>query len=166
MEERKQKTKESCPREDRLEAEVIEGAQTYMEMTEGRLAEVHIDEKHLMELILSPYNMNRAYRKVVSNGGSGGVDSMEAKDLLPYLKLHNDELRNSILNGKYKPMPVRRVEIPKDNGKTRKLGMPTLVDRGYPFLSYADDSLIFCKSRRGAERVCEGLTKFIEKNST
>ena len=106
MEERKQKTKESYPREDRLEAEVIEGAQTYMEMTEGRLAEVQIDEKHLMELILSPYNMNRAYRKVVSNGGSGGVDSMEANDLLPYLKLHNDELRNSILNGKYKPMPV------------------------------------------------------------
>lgn len=73
--------------------------------------------------------MNRAYRKVVSNGGSGCVDSMEAKDLLPYLKLHNDELRNSILNGKYKPMPVRRVEIPKDNGKTCKLGIPTLVDR-------------------------------------
>ena len=129
MEERKQKTKESCPREDRLEAEVIEGAQTYMEITEGRLAEVQIDEKHLMELILSPYNMNRAYRKVVSNGGSGGVDTMEAKELLPYLKLHNDELRNSILNGKYKPMPVRRVEIPKDNGKTRKLGIPTMVDR-------------------------------------
>ena len=129
MEERKQKTKESRPREDRLEAEVIEGAQTYMEITEGRLAEVQIDGNHLMELILSPYNMNRAYRKVVSNGGSGGVDSMEAKDLLPYLKLHKDELRNSILNGKYKPMPVRRVEIPKDNGKTRKLGIPTLVDR-------------------------------------
>ena len=54
---------------------------------------------------------------------------MEAKDLLPYLQLHNDELRNSILNGKYKPMPVRRGEIPKDNGKTRKLGKPTLVDR-------------------------------------
>ena len=129
MEERKQKTNEGCPREDRLEAEVIEGAQTYMEITEGRLAEVQIDEKHLMELILSPHNMNRAYRKVVSNGGSGGVDSMEAKDLLPYLKLHKDELRDSILNGKYKPMPVRRVEIPKDNGKTRKLGIPTLVDR-------------------------------------
>ena len=91
---------------------------------------------------------------------------MEAKDLLPYLKLHNDELRNSILNGKYKPMPERRVEIPKDNGKTSKLGIPTLVDRGYPFVSYAGDSLIFCKSRRGAERVSEGLTKFIEKNST
>ncbi len=68
MEEREQKTNESCPREDMLEAEVIEGAQTYMEITEGRLTEVQTDEKHLMEL-------------------------------------------------------------PKDNGKTRKLGIPTLVDR-------------------------------------
>ena len=61
MEERKQKTNESCPREDRLEAEVIEGAQTYMEITEGRLAEVQIDEKHLMELILSPYPVFRKF---------------------------------------------------------------------------------------------------------
>lgn len=236
--------------------------------------------------------MNRAYRKVISNGGSGGVDSMELKELLPYLKLHKDDLKSSILNGKYKPQPVRRVEIPKDNGKTRQLGIPTLVDRviqqsisqvltpmyerqfsdgsfgfrpnrsahdalrkaqsiinsgyeyavgidlerffdtvnqsyliellshtikdgrvislihrylyagvmvngvyqpttegtpqggplspllsnivlnemdkelesrGHPFVRYADDSLIFCKSKRGAERVCESLTRFIEK---
>ena len=100
-----------------------------MEITEDGLVEVQIDEKHLMELVVSPYNMNRAYRKVMSNGGSGGVDSMEAKELLPYLKLHKDELKESLLNGKYKPQPVRRVEIPKDNGKTRKLGLPTLVDR-------------------------------------
>ena len=55
-----------------------------MEITENELVGVQIDEKHLMELIVSPYNMNRAYRKVISNGGSGGVDSMEAKELLPY----------------------------------------------------------------------------------
>lgn len=263
-----------------------------MEITEGELITVQIDEKHLLEYILSPYNMNRAYRKVVSNGGSGGVDSMELKELLPYLKLHKDDLKSSILNGKYKPQPVRRVEIPKDNGKTRQLGIPTLVDRviqqsisqvlipmyerqfsdgsfgfrpnrsahdalrkaqsiinsgyeyavgidlerffdtvnqsyliellshtikdgrvislihrylyagvmvngvyqpttegtpqggplspllsnivlnemdkelesrGHPFVRYADDSLIFCKSKRGAERVCESLTRFIEK---
>ena len=263
-----------------------------MEITEGELITVQIDEKHLLEYILSPYNMNRAYRKVVSNGGSGGVDSMELKELLPYLKLHKDDLKSSILNGKYKPQPVRRVEIPKDNGKTRQLGIPTLVgrviqqsisqvlipmyerqfsdgsfgfrpnrsahdalrkaqsiinsgyeyavgidlerffdtvnqsyliellshtikdgrvislihrylyagvmvngvyqpttegtpqggplspllsnivlnemdkeleSRGHPFVRYADDSLIFCKSKRGAERVCESLTRFIEK---
>ena len=125
-----QKTRnESCLLNDRLEAESIEGAQTFMEITEGELITVQIDEKHLLEYILSPYNMNRAYRKVVSNGGSGGVDSMELKELLPYLKLHKDDLKSSILNGKYKPQPVRMVEIPKDNGKTRQLGIPTLVDR-------------------------------------
>ena len=107
MKEEMQKTiKESCLLNYRLEAESIEGAQ--------------IDEKHLMEYILSPYNMNRAYRKVVSNGWSGVVDSMEMKELLPYLKLHKEDLKASILNGKYKLQPVRRVEIPKDNGKTRQ----------------------------------------------
>jgi len=282
----------NCPQEDRLEAEVIAGVQAFMEITEGRLVEVQSDGSHLMELILSPANMNRAYKKVMSNGGSGGVDKMEVKELLPYLKLHKDELKETILRGRYKPQPVRRVEIPKDNGKTRKLGIPTLVDRviqqsiaqvlspmyepqfsdgsygfrpgrsahdalkksrqilndgyeyavgidlerffdtvnqsyliellshtvkdgrvislihkylyagvmidgvyhpttegtpqggplspllsnivlneldkelerrGHPFVRYADDSLIFCKSKRGAERVCESLTKFIER---
>ena len=293
MEEAMQKPRnESCLLNDRMEAESIEGAQTFMEITEGKLISVQTDEKHLLEYILSPYNMNRAYRKVVSNGGSGGVDSMEMKELLPYLKLHKEDLKASILNGKYTPQPVRRVEIPKDNGKTRQLGIPTLVDRviqqsisqvltpmyerqfsdgsfgfrpnrsahdalrkaqsiinrgyeyavgidlerffdtvnqsyliellshtikdgrlislihrylyagvmvngvyhpttegtpqggplspllsniilnemdkelesrGHPFVRYADDSLIFCKSKRGAERVCESLTRFIEK---
>ena len=132
MKEREQKTAAQAAdylQGDRLEAESLTGVQTFMEITEDKLVEVQIDAKHLMEVIVSPYNMNRAYRKVISNGESGGVDSMEAKELLPYLKLHTDELKASILNGTYKPQPVRRVEIPKDNGKTHKLGIPTLVDR-------------------------------------
>lgn len=99
MKEREQKTAAQvadCLQGDRLEAEGLAGVQTFMEITENELVEVQIDEKHLMELIVSPYNMNRAYRKVMSNGGSGGVDSMEAKELLPYLKLHKDELRLSL----------------------------------------------------------------------
>lgn len=295
MEEREQKTLAQAtdhPKGDRLEAEGPSGVQTFMEITEDRLVEVQIYEKHLLELIVSPYNISRAIRKVMSNGGSGGVDGMSVKDLPKYWELRGTELKELILTGKYKPAPVRRVEIPKDNGKTRKLGMPTAVDRviqqaiaqvlgpmyepqfsdgsfgfrpgrsahdalrraqeilnegyeyavgidlekffdtvnqsyliellshtvkdgrvislihkylyagvlidgmyhptpegtpqggplspllsnivlseldkelerrGHPFVRYADDSLIFCRSKRGAERVSEGLTKYIEK---
>ena len=295
MKEREQKTAEQTAdhlQGDRLEAKGLEGVQTFMGITEDELVEVQIDEEHLLELIVSPYNISRAIRKVMSNGGSGGVDGMSVKDLPKYWELRGTELKELILTGRYKPAPVRRVEIPKDNGKTRKLGIPTAVDRviqqaiaqvlgpmyepqfsagsfgfrpgrgahdalrraqeildagyeyavgidlekffdtvnqsyliellshtvkdgrvislihkylyagvmidgmyhptpegipqggplspllsnivlneldkelerrGHPFVRYADDSLIFCKSRRGAERVCEGITKFIEK---
>ena len=84
MEEREQKTMEQTTdrlQGNRLEAEGLAGVQTFMEITEGGLVEVQIDEKHLLELIVSPYNISRAIRKVMSNGGSGGVDGMSVKDL-------------------------------------------------------------------------------------
>ena len=73
--------------------------------------------------------MNRAYKRVFSNGGSGGVDKMGTEDLLPYLKLHSEELINSLLDGTYRPNPVRRFEIPKEGCKKHQLGIPTVVDR-------------------------------------
>lgn len=86
----------------------------------------------LMEKILQNDNLNRAYRKVKSNKGSGGVDGMDVEELLTYLRKHGEELNQQILAGKYKPNPVRRVEIPKEEkGKFRKLGIPTVVDRVY-----------------------------------
>jgi group II intron reverse transcriptase/maturase len=103
--------------------------QTFIGITENHLVEVQFTRDDLLERIVSPANMNRACKQVVSNGGSGGVDKMETEDLLPYLKLHKDELINSLLDGSYRPHPVRRVEIPKDGGKKRQSGIPAVVDR-------------------------------------
>lgn len=73
--------------------------------------------------------MNNAYLKVKRNKGAGGVDKMEIDELLEHLKTHREEILKSLLEVSYKPYPVKRVEIPKENGKTRKLGIPTLTDR-------------------------------------
>lgn len=118
-----------CHHNDRTESESYVGAQTFMWIIEGKLVEVHVGTHNLLECILSSENLNRAYRQVVSNKGAGGVDKMETSELLPYLKLHKDELLKQLLDGKYRPFPVRRVEIPKENGKVRQLGIPTVVDR-------------------------------------
>ena len=82
-----------------------------------------------LEDIINPLNLNDAYKRVKQNGGSGGVDRMTVDELLPYLKLHGGEIVRDLLGGRYRPLPVRRVEIPKDNGKMRRLGIPTAVDR-------------------------------------
>ena len=85
---------------------------------------------NLLELILRKDNLNKAYKKVKSNKGKGGIDGMEVDELLPYLRENQTELIQQIREGKYKPNPVRRVEIPKEEqGKVRKLGIPTVVDR-------------------------------------
>lgn len=118
-----------CPQKNRTESEVYEGAQTFMWIEDDKLVEVQTGSHNLLELILSPANLNRAYRQVLSNGGAGGVDQMGTSELLPYLSLQKDELLSELLTGRYRPTPVRRVEIPKDDGKKRELGIPTVLDR-------------------------------------
>lgn len=118
-----------CPQKSMTASERYEGAQTFMWIEDEKLVEVQIGTHNLLELILSPANLSDAYRQVVSNKGAGGVDHMGTSELLPYLHLHQDELIGRILCGKYRPTPVRRVEIPKGNGKLRELGVPTVVDR-------------------------------------
>jgi len=83
----------------------------------------------LMEEILYRDNLNEAYKRVYANKGASGVDGVTVEELRGYLKEHKAELLESIRTRKYKPQPVRRVEIPKDNGKKRQLGIPTVVDR-------------------------------------
>ena len=114
---------------DRSETESTLGVQTYIGITENNFTTIEQADYGLLEMILSPTNLNKAYKQVKSNKGSGGVDGLGVEELLDYLLNHKDELLQSIIRGKYKPNPVRRVEIPKEGGKKRQLGIPTVVDR-------------------------------------
>lgn len=83
----------------------------------------------LMDDTVSRDNMMAAYRRVVSNKGAPGVDGMTVDELEGYLKEHWLRIREALLDGTYIPQPVLKVEIPKPDGGTRTLGIPTVVDR-------------------------------------
>lgn len=83
----------------------------------------------LMEEVLDQSNLNLAFKRVCQNKGSAGVDGMSVDELSDYLKKNWQAIRNQLLNGNYKPMPVKRVEIPKPDGGVRQLGIPTVLDR-------------------------------------
>ena len=131
--ERKESTKHccgsGCRRRDSAEHEEEGGALIGQRITENNVTNADRDVNRLLERIVSPENLNNAYKRVVRNKGAGGVDGMKVDELLQYLKDNGKEIRESVLAGKYKPAPVRRVEIPKDNGKKRMPGIPTAVDR-------------------------------------
>lgn len=115
---------------NRTASESYATGQTFLWITENDLTE-HENRKTngLQEDILSPSNLNAAYKRVKSNHGAAGVDKMEVESLKDYLVENKDVLIESILRGKYRPNPTRRVYIPKENGKQRQLGIPTVVDR-------------------------------------
>ena len=83
----------------------------------------------LIEEILSIENLNEAIKRVKANKGASGIDKMSVDMLEPYFNEHRKEIIESIMNKAYRPKPVRRVYIPKSNGKLRPLGIPTVVDR-------------------------------------
>ena len=83
----------------------------------------------LMEMILSQRNLEEAIKAVKSNKGAPGVDKMTVNEIDEYFNENMDEIKTTIKNKKYKPLPVRRVYIPKPNGKERPLGIPTVRDR-------------------------------------
>jgi len=111
--------------EDRVELEGSDGAHSDCPAD----AEVGDGAGCLLEKLVSRDNLNAAYRKVKKNGGAPGVDGMTVDEAALYLKEHREEIVRRIIKGKYKPMPVRRVEIPKPDGGIRLLGVPTVVDR-------------------------------------
>ncbi len=83
----------------------------------------------MLEEILDIRNVTKALKQVTANKGAGGIDGMQTDELRDYLNAHWQTLRKSILEGDYKPQPVRKVEIPKAQGGTRMLGIPTVIDR-------------------------------------
>ena len=83
----------------------------------------------LLEQVLSDNNIKNAIERVVSNKGASGIDGMKVEELYSYFYAHDEELKEQIRIRKYKPSPVRRVYIPKENGDKRSLGIPVVVDR-------------------------------------
>jgi RNA-directed DNA polymerase len=85
--------------------------------------------EQLMEEAVQPENARAALAAVKRNGGAPGIDGMTTEELGPHLKVHWDVVRDKLLQGKWTPSPVRRVEIPKPDGGVRMLGIPTVMDR-------------------------------------
>jgi len=131
MKGRKQKiSKDTYLQRYRAEPEWYAGGQTFIGITENNFTNVEQPKYGLLEQILSPANLNQAFKRVRNNKGSGGIDKMEVESLRDYLVANKEALIQSILDGSYRPNPVRRVEIPKENNKKkRQLGIPTAVDR-------------------------------------
>ena len=122
-------SQDSCLEKVRAELGGYQEVQTFMWITENNITNLNQPNIGLLEQILSPTNLNLAYKRVKSNKGSGGVDKMEVESLKDYLITNKEVLIRSVLDGNYRPNPVRRVEIPKDKFKKRQLGIPTVVDR-------------------------------------
>lgn len=83
----------------------------------------------LLEKVLDDKNLFEAYKQVYKNKGASGIDGVSVLELGHYMSIHKEEIKEQIRNRTYKPSPVRRVYIPKDNGEKRGLGIPTVVDR-------------------------------------
>jgi len=121
--------REGSTQKDSTEYEGYAGVHIPARITETDNTNADLPKEGLLERIVRRDNLNEAFKRVKANKGSHGIDGMGVDELLPYLKENGEALRQSILDGKYRPNSVRRVEIPKENGKKRNLGIPTVVDR-------------------------------------
>src|SRR5512136_2919828 len=94
-----------------------------------RVMEPSNPDVHLLERVVSRENMQRAWKRVRANKGAPGIDGTSIEEFPEFARIHWDSIRESLLAGTYQPSPVRRVEIPKDTGGTRPLGIPIVLDR-------------------------------------
>ena len=117
-------TQVSCPGKDRVEPESTPGVPSIPLRATDRK-----DGADLFERILERNNLNRAYKQVKRNGGAPGIDGMTIDKLLEYLHEHKESFLESLRNETYRPLPVKRVEIPKPDGGVRLLGVPAMIDR-------------------------------------
>jgi RNA-directed DNA polymerase len=83
----------------------------------------------MIEQVINRRNMHLAYQQVLANKGSAGVDGMGVSELKQHIEKDRAAIVLSIVNGSYLPQPILGVSIPKSNGKTRLLGIPTVTDR-------------------------------------
>lgn len=127
--ENRQLHNEGYLQEDRVELEGNAGVFSISSMSEKEANDGNGYTIGLLEEILEPDNMNRAYKRVKANKGSHGIDGMKVDELLPFLRENGDQIKEAIMEGTYSPKPVRRVEIPKPDGGVRLLGIPTVLDR-------------------------------------
>ena len=117
-------TQVSCPGKDKVEPESTPGVPSIPLRATDRK-----DGADLFERILERNNLNRAYKQVKRNGGAPGIDGMTIDKLLEYLHEHKESFLESLRSGTYRPLPVKRVEIPKPDGGVRLLGVPAMIDR-------------------------------------
>ena len=87
------------------------------------------EEESLLERVVDSENMKLAWKQVKRNKGTAGIDGRTIRETEIFLREHWPELKRKVLDGSYRPYPVKRVEIPKPKGGVRKLGIPTVVDR-------------------------------------
>ena len=173
---RERKTKQGeldfgCLAGDRVEPKEPEGARN---IETRKIADG--DNEELLKQVISVDNMFNACARVVSKGGAAGVDGMKVEELQPYLIRHYRELCESIRGGRYKPKPVRRVEIPKPDGGKRQLGVPTVLDRMVqqaivqvlqPIFeqTFSDNSFGF-RPRRSAQQAIQRAKEYYEEGYT
>jgi RNA-directed DNA polymerase len=103
----------------------IEGTELETPTTETEIPRI----SRVMQMMVSKRNAKEALKRVLHNKGAAGIDGMTVEQLPAYLKMHWQRIRQELLEGRYKPQPLRRVEIPKPGGGMRKLGIPTVLDR-------------------------------------
>lgn len=127
---------------------------------------------NLFDKVLAAHNLKRAWKQVRSNKGAAGVDGLQIESFLDWAKLHWKQCEAQLVNGSYRPSPVRRVEIDKPDGGKRLLGIPTVLDRVIqqaitqvlsPIFepTFSDNSFGFRPNRSGHQAVkqVQGLIK-------